>query len=73
MKNLLLFANIILSVVIVVLILIQGKGAGLGSAWGGGGEFFQTRRGIEKITLRLTIIFIVLFFIVSLINLFIVK
>lgn len=66
MKNFLLILSIVLSILIVVLILIQGKGAGLGSAWGGGGEFFQTRRGIEKWTLRLTVILIICFFIVSL-------
>ncbi len=73
MKDILLVLNVILSLTIVILILIQGRGAGLGSAWGGGGELFQTRRGIEKITMRLTVIFIILFFIVSLINLFVVK
>lgn len=65
----LLIATIVLSVLITVLILMQGRGAGLGSAWGGGGEFFQTRRGIEKVTLQLTVVLIVLFFIVSVINL----
>lgn len=65
----LLIATIVLSVLITVLILMQGRGAGLGSAWGGGGEFFQTRRGIEKATLQLTVVLIVLFFIVSVINL----
>ena len=71
MKNIILIVNIALSIAIVVLILIQGKGAGLGSAWGGGGELYQTRRGIEKVTLRLTVILIVIFFTVSVINLFI--
>lgn len=71
MKPILLLLNIVVSIVVIALILIQGKGAGLGSAWGGGGEFFQTRRGLEKITLRLTVALIVVFFIVSLINLFI--
>lgn len=71
MHNGLLIANIVLSVVIVVLILLQGKGAGLGSAWGGGGEFYQTRRGVEKITMRLTYIFIFLFFVLSVANFFI--
>ncbi len=71
MKNVLLLINIILSILVVALILIQGRGAGLGSAWGGGGELFQTRRGIEKFTLRLTVFLIILFFIVSVINLFI--
>jgi len=54
-----------------VLILIQGRGAGLGSAWGGGGEMFQTRRGVEKITLRLTVILIIVFFLISVVNLFV--
>lgn len=70
MKNFLLILNIVLSIFIVILILIQGKGAGLGSAWGGGGEMFQTRRGIEKVTLRLTVILIIIFLAVSIVNLF---
>lgn len=71
MKNFILVLNIIVSLIIVFLILIQGNGAGLGSAWGGGGEQFQTRRGIEKIILYLTIVFIGIFFIISIINLFV--
>lgn len=71
MKNFLLIINILLSVLIILFILIQGKGAGLGSAWGGGGEKYQTRRGIEKIVLWLASFFIFVFFVVSLINLFI--
>ena len=71
MKETLLIANIILSIAIVTLILLQGKGAGLGSAWGGGGEMYQTRRGVEKITMRLTYICICIFFLVSIANFFI--
>lgn len=71
MKNIFLIVNIILSIAIVAFILIQGKGAGLGSAWGGGGEMFQTRRGVEKIILWVTVIAIVVFFAISLINLFV--
>lgn len=70
MSTVLLILTIIISFFIIFLILIQGKGAGLGSAWGGAGEHYQTRRGVEKITLRLTIILIVAFFIISLIKLF---
>ncbi len=71
MKSTLLIVNIIFSVVIVVLILVQGKGAGLGSAWGGGGEMYSTRRGVEKVILWLTSIAIAVFLIVSLVNLFV--
>lgn len=68
MKDFLLILSIFLSILLIILILIQGRGAGLGSAWGGGGEFFQTRRGIEKWTLRLTVILIICFFLVSLVK-----
>jgi len=68
MKEFILVVNIIISIAIVALILLQGKGAGLGSAWGGGGEMFQTRRGLEKVTLRLTVGLIVVFFVLSLIS-----
>lgn len=60
-----LIASIILSVIIVALILLQNKGSGLGSAWGGGGEMFQTRRGLEKLTLNATIVCIIIFFMLS--------
>ncbi|OGK20055.1 preprotein translocase subunit SecG [Candidatus Roizmanbacteria bacterium RIFCSPHIGHO2_02_FULL_37_13b] len=69
MENILLILNIIIGLIIVVLILTQGGGAGLGSAWGGGGETFQTRRGIEKWTLRLTAALIIAFFVISVANL----
>ena len=71
MRNILLLLNIIVATVIVVLILMQGKGAGLGNAWGGSGEMFQTRRGVEKITLKLTVFFICVFFLISIIALFV--
>lgn len=70
MKPALQIITIIIAVLLTLLILMQGKGAGLGSAWGGGGEFYQTRRGMEKFTLQLTVIFTLLFFIVSVLNFF---
>jgi protein translocase SecG subunit len=68
MQEAVLIASVILSILIVTLILLQNKGSGLGSAWGGGGgggEAFQTRRGLEKVTLNATIVCIVIFFILS--------
>ncbi len=72
MKDILLIINILISIALVILILAQGRGGGLGSAWGGGGgEGFQTRRGVEKLTLRLTTILIVVFLVLSVVNFFI--
>jgi preprotein translocase subunit SecG len=65
MKEIVIIANLVLCVLIVLFILIQGRGAGLGSAWGGGGETFQTRRGVEVVIMRLTVVFIALFFVAS--------
>jgi len=70
MKNIVLILNIVVSLIIIGLILMQGKGAGLGSAWGGAGEMFQTRRGVEKIVLKATIAVVVIFFAISVYNLF---
>lgn len=70
MKSFLLFLNIIIGITIVVLVIIQGKEAGLGSAWGGG-TMFNTRRGIEKWIVRLTVFLVIAFFIVSFLNLLI--
>lgn len=70
MKDILLIANIISAIAIVILILTQGRGAGLGNAWGGGGEMFQTRRGVEKLTMRLTVFFVFVFFAISIANFF---
>lgn len=71
MRNILLSINVVVAIAITVLILIQGRGGGLGGAWGGGGETFHTRRGIDQITLRLTVVLIVVFFVLSALNLFI--
>jgi preprotein translocase subunit SecG len=71
MNSILLIVNVVLCSAIVVFILLQGRGAGLGSAWGGAGETFQTRRGVEKAVMYLTIVLIVLFLVLSVVSLII--
>lgn len=53
--TLLLIGLIIVSVLITGSILLQAQGSGLGSTWGGGGETYHTRRGIEKVVFYATI------------------
>ncbi|KUK79375.1 MAG: Preprotein translocase, SecG subunit [Microgenomates bacterium 39_7] len=62
-------AQIIVSVLLVVLILLQAKGTGLGSTWGGGGETYHTRKGVEKIVFVTTIVGIFIFVLLSIANL----
>jgi preprotein translocase subunit SecG len=67
MKNLILSAQIVVSVVLVILILIQSKGSGLGRSFGGGSSF--SRRGFEKLLYKLTFLTAGLFILISLVSL----
>lgn len=69
MKNLILILQIAVSISLAVLIILQAKGVGLGKAWGGSGEFYKSRRGVEKIVFNLTIILVVAFLITSILSL----
>ena len=62
--------QIILCVAVIIFILLQVRGAGLGSAFGGtsAGSVFKTRRGVERLIFNLTIVFVVLFALVSVIS-----
>lgn len=57
--------QIIISVALIVSILLQVRGAGLGSVFGGTGTVFKTRRGIDRLLFRMTIVFAVVFALVS--------
>ncbi len=62
--------QIILSVAVILFVLLQARGAGLGSAFGGSsaGSVFKTRRGVERLIFNLTITFVVLFAIISVLS-----
>lgn len=70
MINYLLIAQIAASVALIVLIAIQQRGTALGSAFGGGGEFYSSRRGIQKKIYYATIAVAVLFIVLSIVSLF---
>lgn len=67
--NFLVIAQTLLGMVLVAAILFQNRGAGLGSAWGGGGELYVTRRGVEKFLFRITVLIAIVFVLVSLTSL----
>jgi protein translocase SecG subunit len=71
MSNILLIVQIILSILLIGAILLQAQGSGLGTTWGGGGETYHTKRGLEKVLYYFIIIGIVLFVILSVANLII--
>lgn len=58
-------AQVIVSILLIVAILLQNRGAGLGSAFGGSGGVYLTKRGLEKKLFLATIILAVIFFALS--------
>jgi preprotein translocase subunit SecG len=61
-------ALMISAVALIISILLQARGAGLGSVFGGTGTVFKTRRGIDRLLFRLTIIFMVIFSILCIVT-----
>lgn len=68
MKNLIVVIQIIVAALLMAAILIQAKGTGLGSAWGGTGEFYRSKRGVEKILFIASIVLAACFILISIIN-----
>ena len=58
--------QVILAVFLSILILLQSRGTGLGSVFGGDGNVFQTRRGIELTLFKFTIGVAAAFLVISL-------
>ncbi|MFH1749533.1 MAG: preprotein translocase subunit SecG [bacterium] len=61
MQQILKITEVVISILLVIVILIQERGTGLGGVFGGEGNVYRSRRGIEKILFNFTIILGVLF------------
>ena len=72
MRNFLFWFQIVVSILLIVAILLQQKGGGLGAAFGGDGQVYRSRRGIEKSLFIATIILTALFIGVALAGLFLI-
>ena len=58
--------QIVSSAALVGCILLQHRGTGLGGAFGGAGNIYRSKRGVEQILFRATIVFAVIFIVVAL-------
>ena len=68
--NYLNIVQIIIALLLIVVILLQNRGSGLGSAFGGEGNVYRTKRGMEKKLHLFTIILSILFLGMALVTLF---
>lgn len=62
-------AQIIVAIVLIVVILLQVRGGGLGGIFGQADTTFRTRRGLEKRLFQFTIALVVIFVVLSILNL----
>jgi preprotein translocase subunit SecG len=63
------WAQIVISVALVLACLMQVRGSGLGGIFGQADTVYRTKRGVEKTLFQFTVIFAVLFIIVSVLSL----
>jgi preprotein translocase subunit SecG len=54
----------------VLLIILQQRGASLGAGFGGSGELYTTRRGLDKSLFNATVVFVTVFVLSILVGLF---
>jgi len=71
MNTILFYSQIIISVILIALIAVQQRGTALGAGFGGGGEFYSTRRGVQKKIYYATVVLAGVFLILGVLNILI--
>ncbi len=61
MMKFLTIAQLISAVLLVVVILMQQRGSGLSGLFGGSGDVYRSKRGVEKTLHIITIILVIIF------------
>ncbi len=64
MKNFLAIIQIVAAVILVITVLLQHRGTGVGGAFGGADISYRSRRGVEKLLFRSTILFATIFVVI---------
>ncbi len=71
MKNIILILQIVTAIGLVISILLQAQGTGLGTTFGEGSEQYRSKRGVEKLLYKATVMITALFLVTSILNLLI--
>ncbi len=69
MQKVIIISQIVISVLLIGSILLQNRGSGLSGVFGGTGAIYRTKRGLEKMLFAATIVLVVLFVAIGVINL----
>lgn len=63
-----IFVISFIAVLIIIAVVLQSRGTNLGGAFGGGGESYRSKKGIEKVLFYATIVLATLFAAVSILR-----
>jgi preprotein translocase subunit SecG len=72
-NTLILAVQVIISILLIASILLQQRGVGLGGAFGGEGNVYRTRRGVERSLFYATIILGIAFVVFAVLAVFVGK
>ena len=64
-------AQIVVSILLIAAVLMQQRGTGLSATFGGEGNIYRTKRGIEKALIIVTIVLAIIFFAIAIANILI--
>ena len=68
MRVIITIIQVVISALLIAAILLQQRGTGLSATFGGEGNVYRTKRGLEKVIFIATIVLAVLFFASALLN-----
>lgn len=68
MRNIISVVQIVISILLIAAILLQQRGTGLSATFGGEGNVYRTKRGLEKSIFMATIVLAVVFFALALLK-----
>jgi preprotein translocase subunit SecG len=71
MTSVIQVSQIASAVLLVISVLLQHRGTGLGGAFGGNDASYRSRRGVERVLFRATILFAAIFIVSAIARLFI--
>jgi preprotein translocase subunit SecG len=71
MQKIINIVQIVVGVLLITAILLQSRGSGLSAVFGGAGDVYRTKRGLEKIIFIGTIILAVVFLGLGVVNIII--
>jgi preprotein translocase subunit SecG len=72
MNSILFYSQIAVSIILIVLVVVQQRGTALGAGFGGGGEVYSTKRGLQKKIYYATIVAAIIFLALGILNLVII-